>query len=269
MAKTLEDFGWAFREQPTSDFGIDAQAEKRGSDGTGEGRLIALQVKSGKSYFRTRGEDYVYYGEARHLDYWLRHSLPVFIILYHPDTELMLWQKIDRHLITAGKNGAWSISIPAAQTLDAKSMDYISDNVAMDIASIRRHRLALNLPMMRRIDEHDVCYVHIEEWVNKTLNFRNTTIVFGDDPEGSETERLNTWLPAYTVEVFMFVHFPWLEWTQHEHLNADEHGAGEVATWILEVKLSEVGRSAVTLDDYYLREAPPDQPHWMSGEEDF
>lgn len=72
------EMGWIFREQPTSDFGVDAQAEiKVGKQATG--RLIALQIKSGASYFKKRGENFVYYGSREHLDYWTNHSLPVFL----------------------------------------------------------------------------------------------------------------------------------------------------------------------------------------------
>ena len=38
--------GWLFREQPISDFGIDAHAEPT-SDDWPTGQLIALQIKSG------------------------------------------------------------------------------------------------------------------------------------------------------------------------------------------------------------------------------
>jgi hypothetical protein len=47
-----KELGWIFREQPTSDHGIDAQVEVVGSRSDVTGRLIALQIKSGKSYFR-------------------------------------------------------------------------------------------------------------------------------------------------------------------------------------------------------------------------
>ena len=91
----ISDFSWAFREQTVSDFGIDAQAEIFEA-GKATGKLIALQIKTGASYFRKHGDDYVFYGEQRHLDYWLNHSLPVFLILHDPDRNLTLWQKIER-----------------------------------------------------------------------------------------------------------------------------------------------------------------------------
>jgi hypothetical protein len=39
--------GWAFLEQPTSDYRIDGQAEKLNPDGKAGGKLIALQIKTG------------------------------------------------------------------------------------------------------------------------------------------------------------------------------------------------------------------------------
>src|SRR5690349_8491000 len=73
------DFRWFFREQHESDFGIDAQVETTDEEGRPSGKLLALQIKSGASYFRQRGADYVYHGSLEHLDYWTRHCLPVFI----------------------------------------------------------------------------------------------------------------------------------------------------------------------------------------------
>jgi hypothetical protein len=46
-----------------------------------------------------------HYGEQRHLDYWLGHSLPVFLILHDPDRNLTLWQKIERHLARVTDKG--------------------------------------------------------------------------------------------------------------------------------------------------------------------
>ena len=48
--------GWIFREQPVSDFGIDAHVEVVEGDQV-TGRLFALQIKSGPSYFRRRGSE--------------------------------------------------------------------------------------------------------------------------------------------------------------------------------------------------------------------
>src|SRR5437899_909176 len=61
------DFGWIFRRQTEDDYGIDAIVEVA-KDGLPTGRLIALQIKSGASYFKKRDVNYAYYGEAKHLE---------------------------------------------------------------------------------------------------------------------------------------------------------------------------------------------------------
>lgn len=251
--------GWAFREQPTSDFGIDAQAEKLNEGGVGGGRLIALQIKTGKSYFRKRGDGYIFYGEERHRDYWTNHSLPVFVILHDPESGLTLWQRVEGHLIEEGSNGRWALPIPAEQTLDQAHERFILEGISTDPNSIRRHQLALDLPLIRRFSDEDEVYLRVEDWVNKTLNFRSTNVVFSEEPDDEADLTLNTWLPAYTIGTFMSVHFPWLSWEEHEYLDASE-GGGEVAVHVLKVELSEIGRAALTLEDYYSSGVSVDEP---------
>lgn len=53
VEEALRKMGWLFRDQPISDFGIDAHAEPT-SDDVPTGQLIALQIKSGAAYFRKR-----------------------------------------------------------------------------------------------------------------------------------------------------------------------------------------------------------------------
>ena len=45
------ELGWLFREQPTEDYGIDAQVEVVDGEAV-RGKLLALQIKSGLSLFR-------------------------------------------------------------------------------------------------------------------------------------------------------------------------------------------------------------------------
>ena len=66
----LRNLGWIFREQHESDNGIDAIVESA-VDGRPTGRLIALQIKSGSSYFAVDSPvgGWVLRGEKRHLTY--------------------------------------------------------------------------------------------------------------------------------------------------------------------------------------------------------
>lgn len=46
-----EDLGWVFRDQTRKDYGIDALIELAHSDRRVTGRMIAAQIKCGKSWF--------------------------------------------------------------------------------------------------------------------------------------------------------------------------------------------------------------------------
>lgn len=245
---------WAVREQSTSDFGIDLQAEKLDEEGQGTGRLIALQVKSGKSWFRTRGADYVYYGEERHRSYWSNHSLPVFIVIHDPDEDLTLWQRVEHHLIESGTNGRWAIGIPAENTLDEDHEQYILAGIAPDKGSVRRYQLALDIPLIKRFAEEDYAYLRLEEWINKSLNFRRTQVVFSDDPDAEPDLDLDTWMPALDRPAFMQHMFPWLSYEVIEY--DEDGGAGEIAVHVLEVELSEIGRAVLTMEEYYEHGSP-------------
>lgn len=264
----FERLGWIFREQATSDYGIDAQAEERGSDGGGTGKLIALQIKSGTSWFVKRGNDYVYYGVDRHKDYWLNHSLPVFIIIHDPNTSLTLWQKVERHLIEEQSEGRWSITIPAENVLEKDAMRYIAKAVASDLPSVRRFQLVLDMSFIQMMADADEAYLHIQEWVNKGLNYRSSALVLNKDPDAEPAVEFERWLPAYTLEYYMSRAFPWMDWEEHEYLD-ESHGAYEVATHVLKVSLSEAAKALLALEEYYARPLPPFRPERPAPIEQF
>ena len=77
----FQKIGFMFREQPIGDYGIDAIIETR-DDKYLSGKLIAVQIKSGDSYFKEQKDNCVIYrGDIKHYYYyWLNHSLPVIIV---------------------------------------------------------------------------------------------------------------------------------------------------------------------------------------------
>jgi len=58
--KFLQDFNWIEREQPISDYGIDMHVEII-NEGIPTGQLIALQIKSGDSYFKEMTQETIVY----------------------------------------------------------------------------------------------------------------------------------------------------------------------------------------------------------------
>lgn len=116
-------WGWEFREQPVKDFGIDAHVEPFDGPNRPSGRLIALQLKSGLSYFREKtAAGWAYRGQNKHLRYWLGHVLPVLIILYDPDAHVLYWQDVTEERVEY-TDGAWKILVPFDQVLTAAAAE--------------------------------------------------------------------------------------------------------------------------------------------------
>lgn len=120
----VEELGWVFREQPSQDYGIDAQIEIVDDDEIISGRMFAVQIKSGDSYLRevTRSATepgWSYWGDADHYAYWLGHCMPV-IIVFVDEQRNVFWQTTLGDHIKETEKGftAW---VPEENRLDASA----------------------------------------------------------------------------------------------------------------------------------------------------
>jgi len=112
----LNEFGWVFREQHVSDEGVDAQIETRSEQRT-TGRLLALQIKTGPSYFSEPKDDgWILRFKERHARLWLDHALPVIIVLVDPVAGTAYWQRVTPStIVPSGKS--FKVHVPATQTV--------------------------------------------------------------------------------------------------------------------------------------------------------
>lgn len=93
-----------WRPTPSHDLGVDGQIEFL-EVGTvvSTGHLLAVQSKSGPSYFKNRdGKDFLYYPAARHRIYWTRLLLPVILTLYKPESDLLIYASVKPQLANGG-----------------------------------------------------------------------------------------------------------------------------------------------------------------------
>ncbi|MBG0808099.1 DUF4365 domain-containing protein [Methylosinus sp. H3A] len=248
----LRRLKWLFREQPVSDFGIDAQAEVT-VDGEPTGKLIALQIKSGQSFFsRKCPEGFIYRGEMRHLDYWENHSLPVFLILHNPDDGTTLWQKIDRRICKLSKRG-WSVLVPNENVLDEKAQYHLAHGLVNDDESKRRFAFSVDASFMERFKDETVTMIW-EDWINKGLGLRNPTFKF---PNG-ETMRFESWYPTHDVFEAMSCIYPWLQYEYAEEISEE---SGEVEFHVLDVELRPAAKGFLEAEAFFregINESPPE-----------
>lgn len=105
-----------WRKTSTRDVGIDGQIEYIDAEGNATGRIVAVQVKSGASYFPGEIDDALTYPvPPKHRDYWRDFPLPVILVLYEPGLETAYWADA-RAQLRAGADS--SIKVDRADMFD-------------------------------------------------------------------------------------------------------------------------------------------------------
>ncbi|MER7520741.1 DUF4365 domain-containing protein [Streptomyces sp. NPDC126499] len=266
-----DELGWLFREQPAEDFGIDAHAEVVDGERV-RGRLLALQIKSGLSWFRERGEGgWWFRPDAAHVEYWTNHSLPVVVVLYHPESKRCYWQLVNRETLVETSSGSWKLLVPEAHVLDGTARAALSQAAEGDPYTLRIRELQLARPWMRMLLEGVRLVIDIEEWVNKTSG-RGTIALGVDNEDGGSPEPIASWTVflgrSSYVEVVPKL-FSWADVSLHEETyddaeyddypyERDDWGAlhpymnpsGEVDFYRLELTLNDLGRAFLLVDRF-------------------
>lgn len=245
--------GWIFREQHESDFGIDAHVEVK-EDGKASGQLTALQIKTGKSYLKKRGDSYVYRGSERHLDYWLNHPLPVVLLIHDPETGTTYWQKIEKSLCEVTDKG-WSIEIPRRNVLDEWAADVFRTKRPATPEEIRREHLKYDLDLIDKVSQHETTFkVTVDD--NPHLGVTDLTASY-QDKSGKENNFLwESYGGGYvTVHEAMQDRYWFLDYDYADDVyrydECEEHAL------IVKVKPEVLGYLAV---EKILREGPPETP---------
>lgn len=219
----VRDLEWLFREQPTDDYGIDAQIEVV-EDEKATGRLIAAQIKSGPSYFDKPVADGWWFKLDRDdVEYWLDHSLPVIIVIYDPAADATYWQVVSISTVVTGPRGGKKILIPSTQKLDASALKQLIALADGKPYELHLRQLRLALPWMRLLQGGRRVLLEADEWVNKMSGRGDLQIISVNDANEDRRE-LGTWhlmagLRRYEDVLPSLV--PWADVVLHEETYED------------------------------------------------
>lgn len=241
--------GWLFREQLTHDYGIDAHVEiLEGSYPTG--KLIAIQIKSGTSFFSEETADYyIYRTEDKHVNYWLNHSMPVILAIYHPDLKQIFWQHISNDtIVSTGKS--WKILIPKTNTFDEdrRSLQLLLALTQPEPYTRKLNRLRIDKRWLDMIEAGQEVYVNFDNWINKSLPRFQLTLSCNGEKQ--------IWPLIYTPKMDILdvlTHYiPWADFS----LNQEEHEAAAVSDWEAQCygyRDNETGETyySETFDEWY------------------
>ncbi len=290
VSHAFANLKWLFREQPISDFGIDAQVEIV-KDDKPTGKLIALQIKSGSSFFAKVRDDKVFFrGDKKHLDYWLKHSLPVVLILHNPNNSIIIWQLINENTITKTPKG-WTVEISLNQRLDKYSIHKLSKISDKPRYIVKLQNLQLARPWIEKLDTGYSLFIEVQEWINKTSGRGDIKLIVQDVSGKTKNEyNWSVMFPGWRYEDALPEFFPWADLSIDEVFYDDydrdkwklECGSydketdtticyedfsewaerhlskgirpyddnGEVAFWRLELNLNEFGKAFMFIDGY-------------------
>lgn len=211
---------WMFREQPIDDVGIDAHMEFVESSGKSK-QLLALQIKSGPSWFKEKKDDYIVFRSIneRQYNYWTMNSLPCIVVLYNPDDDMCIWQKLTAETIEKTNNGngkGFVVKVPLSQIfLNASSNEQL-----LSFSNLPEHITNYNFLLsqkkfMQIIQDGGEVKLHSTEWVNKSSG-RGDTELLVYDGESIERYKYPYYFP-YTLYTDVFPRlFPWAEFSADE-----------------------------------------------------
>ena len=215
--KIAELSGWMFREQPIDDIGIDAHMEL--TEPTGESKqLLALQIKSGASWFKEEKDECIIFRaiDERQYNYWTKNSLPCIIVLYNPDDDMCIWQKLTTETIertNGGTGKGFFVKIPIKQVFLTKQ----SNEKLVSFTNLPQHITNYNFLLSQKkfiqiIRDGGEIKLHSIEWVNKSSGKGSTELIV-DDGKSIAKYSYPYWFPftPYT-EVFPRL-FPWAEFS--------------------------------------------------------
>lgn len=289
-----EKNNWMFREQPVNDIGIDAHMEfvEHGKPR----QHLALQIKSGPSWFREKKDNCIIFRNInkRQYDYWTMNSLPCIIVLFNPDDDMCLWQELTPKTIEQTKKGYY-VKVPMNQVF----LDEQSNKRLLSYTNLPQHIQNYNFLLSQKkfmeiIQNGGEVKLHSTEWVNKSSGKGDTKLIVNDGQETKEYTYPYWFLYTDYTDVFPRL-FPWADfsideeffedsdyelWEQY-HCHYDKEmdewlvvgdtfeefrqklnpmrfidHAGEVAEYMFVLSLNELGKSFLNLEQFISEDRP-------------
>jgi len=211
---------WMFRHQPIDDVGIDAHMEF--TEPTGKSKqLLALQIKSGASWFKEEKDNCIIFRaiNERQYNYWTMNSLPCIVILYNPDDDMCIWQKLTAETIERtndGKGKGFFVKVPLNQVF----LNDLSNEKLLFFTNLPQHITNYNFLLsqkkfMQIIQNGGEIKLHSMEWVNKSSGRGNMELIV-DDGKSIQRYLYPYWFP-FTPYTLVFPRlFPWADFTADE-----------------------------------------------------
>lgn len=158
------------------------------------------------------------------------NSLPCILVLYNPDDNVCIWQKLTEDTIEKTNNGegkGYFVRIP----LDQVFLNDTTNKKLLLFTNLPEHVINYNFLLsqknfMKIIQDGGIVKLHSVEWVNKSSGRGNTEVIVDD---GKEVQKYSYpyWFP-FTPYTEVFPHlFPWANFKADEEFFEED----DIALW--------------------------------------
>jgi hypothetical protein len=166
-----ETFRWGFRRTPQeSDFGVDGYIDMVTPEGYVTGKALAVQIKTGKSYFVQCGPDaWLYRGEIKHVNYYLNLRMPVLLLLVDPDTHQIWWRQFEAYEAD-GSQESWTIPLPKDNLFAAEAkgrLESLAGSATDYLPHLQEHWM-----LGERVKEAALVCIQVAKFEIESLNVR-------------------------------------------------------------------------------------------------
>lgn len=212
VEKAFLELQWLYRRQPIADYGIDGHAEVCAGKAQPLGRLLGVQVKTGKSYFsEDHGDKWCYRPKKKHREYWLNHALPVILVLCDLSEKTAYWQIVNEETLIEGPKGGLQLLVPKDQKLDFWSNSKLKQLAKGKPAVAKLQDLRAADPWIRMLASGDRLVLDVTEWINKTSGRGELTLSFYNENSGKFTplERWHVFMGSKPYEEALPQLLPW------------------------------------------------------------
>ena len=193
----LNTLGWIFREQPIVDVGIDAHIEQM-FNGDPTGKHLAVQIKTGLSNVHVnKNGDFDYYMSRTHYNYWLSYSVPVIIVLYDPDRQVLYWGAIFKRNTTKTKEGNHKITLKKKSVCTRETISDFNEIITLYESKSFIETMPSTMDEEELINYCSELFSHCSE----SLQIIRKYIEKLDEDYNRGTEQMQNFLSANTVGV--------------------------------------------------------------------
>lgn len=199
VRNVVEEAGSLFHKiEQENDLGIDGIIEFI-KDEIPTNKSIAIQIKSGKSYFNLQNTESLIPVDE-HYEYWKNYPLPVYGVVYSPEFKKGFWVNIKDYLIAHGKCSVLRYANNKANELDLDSFKRLFSPLILKEIPGLSFEEAFSLFDSKHYDEiHLGLIVLFRRYVNRKIVWEKFISYFIDHDI--------QYIP-YSL-IYYFAHIPW------------------------------------------------------------